>query len=154
MFKHRVLCAFLLCYGFILFTSPVLAIGFQLSGTKESLNLKYDITVMEHGTGRVTLVLTITDQGKLKPFDSIDLVVPDEKKNQHGGRYADLSVALAAKEQDGKEVVRVHILRELAERAEIQFRTHQLDGKQEPLTWYYYALPVAELLKAAKDNPQ
>jgi hypothetical protein len=54
------------------------------------------------------------------------------------------------KETDGgKRVGRVHILRTLAERAEIQLNTHTMDGKLDPLTRLHQVLPLAKYLPAA-----
>ena len=128
------------------------AIGFRLGQSKEQLKLDYDVVVKDHGTGRVTVVLTMADQGKLTPLTSVQLVIPDKEKNDTGGHYADLSVALAIREQSGKQVVRVHVLKELAERAEIQLRTRHLDGKQEALTSYYHVIPIAEYIKAGQEK--
>lgn len=128
--------------------SLVWALGFQLGETKEQLKLKYDVSLKDHGTGRVTVVLTIADQGRLKPLNSVDLVVPGKDRNKDGSGYLDLSLSLATREVDGKQVARVHLIRELAERAEIRLRTSRLDGKREALTSYYYVIPIAEYLKS------
>ena len=119
------------------------ALGRQLSETKEQLKLDYKVSAVDHGTGRVTVNVTIADAGRLKPLDSVYLVVP----SKDGTGFADLSVSLAAKEVDGKLRVSVHLARELAERAEIQLRTSSLDGKKEALTWYYHVIPIAEYIK-------
>ena len=122
------------------------ALGFRLGETKEQLRLKYDVAVVDHGTGRVTVTLTIADAGRLTPLDSVDLVVLN-KENKDGAGPVDLSVALATRDVDGRRSVSVHLTRAMAERAEIQLRTSSLDGKRLGLTWYYHAIPIAELLK-------
>lgn len=119
------------------------ALGFQLGESKEQLKLKYEVSVKDHSTSRVTITLSISDQGRLKPLDSVDLMIP----GQEGTGPVDLSVSLATSEENGKQVARVHVLKELAMRAEIQLKTHRLDDKQEPLTWYYHSIPIAEYLK-------
>jgi hypothetical protein len=73
----------------------------------------------------------------------VDLVIP----GKDGTNYVDLSVSLAPREIEGKEVVQVHLIREWAERAEIHLSTNHLDGKQEALTWYYHVIPIAEYLQ-------
>jgi hypothetical protein len=136
----------------------VWAMGEQLGETKEQLKLKYDVSVTDHGTGRVTVVVTIADQGRLKPLTSVDLVVLTDEayKASKSGRgnsgFVDLLAALATTTVDGKQVVRVHMLRELAERAQIQLKTRTLDGKSEPLTWYYHVIPIAKYLKDGKQK--
>ncbi|MBT5707317.1 hypothetical protein N8766_03195 [bacterium] len=135
---------------FAVFLSPTLTwgVGFQLGETKEESNLDYYFTIHDHGTGRVTANLVISDTGSLKPLDSVNLVI----SSQDGTGYADLSVALVVREVDGKQYVRVHLLRELAERAQIQFRTSHLNGKKQARTWYFHAVPMSEYLEEVEEN--
>lgn len=135
-----------------LVSSLAWALGFQLNESKEELKLKYDVEVTDHGTGRVTVVLTLADQGRLKPLDSIDLHILEEQRDASGGRYADLSVSLAPREENGKQVVRIHLLRTLAERAEIHLKTHSMDGRQSDRTWFYHSIPIAHCLKDAGEK--
>lgn len=128
----------------ILVANLAWALGFQLGETKEQLKLKYDVSVVDHGTGRVTVKLTIVDEGRLKPLDlGVDFVIP----SKDGTGHVDLSLSLDRRTVDGKSVVSVHLQRELAERAEIHLKTDRLDGRVSPLTWYYYVIPIAEYLK-------
>ncbi len=121
------------------------AIGFQLGESKEELRLDYQVTATDHGTGRVTIVLSIADAGRLGPLDSVDFFIP----GGDGTGYADLSLSLQVHEVEGRREARVHLLKETAERAEFRLKTHHLDGRQEPLTWYYFSIPLAEHLVAA-----
>ena len=130
-------------------------IGFYLRQTKDELRLKYDVAVEEHSfggtpTGRITVVFTLADEGRLKPLDEVQLVVPGQEKNKDGGRWMDLVVSIDMTKTDGgQRVGRVHILKELAERAEIQLNTHTMDGKQDPLTRLHHVIPIAKYLKNA-----
>jgi len=124
------------------------ALGFGLGQSKEELGLDYEVSAVDHGTGRVTVVLKIADVGKLKPLTSVDLTVA----SQDGTGYVDMSVSLEPREEDGKQVVRVHLLRELAERAELQLKTRTLDGKEEMMTWYYFSIPLKDVIKDAKPS--
>jgi len=100
--------------------------------------------VVDHGTGRVTVTLTIADMGRLAPLDrGVELLIPS--KGETG--VVDLSLNLDRRKVDGKQVVSVHLTRELAERASIQLNTDTLDGKVAPLTWYYHSIPIAGYLK-------
>ncbi len=121
------------------------ALGFELGESKAELELDYAVEVTDHGTGRVTIVLTIADAGRLAPLTAVDLNIPNDE-TEDGSGYVDLSVALAASDVDGKQEYSVHILRDLAERASLRLRTGYLDGKQEPLTWYYHSIPIADYL--------
>ena len=149
MFLRKLRLPLVLFAAILLSANFAWALGQQLGETKEQLKLKYDVSVTDHGTGRVTVVLTIADQGRLKPLSSVDFVVlgKEYKEGKGYSGYVDLSVALAIEEEAGKQVVRVHVLKELAERAQIQLKTSSLDGKKQPLTWYYYAIPIAKYLK-------
>jgi hypothetical protein len=122
------------------------AIGFELGKNKEELGLKYDVAVQDHGTGRVTVVVTLADEGTLKPLTAVQLDVPGED----GTGRPDLSLAIATREEEGAHVARVHLLRTLAERAEIRLQTRTLDGKETPLTWYYHTISVAEHMRVGE----
>lgn len=123
------------------------ALGFQLGESKEELKLKYDVSVTDHETGRVTVVLKIEDYGRLKPVFAVDLSIPARERRDGGrGRYMDMVVSLAHRKEDGKDVYRAHLLKELAERASIDLKTGHLDGKQTPRTWYCHRIPIARYL--------
>lgn len=126
--------------------SSAWALGLQLGESKEELKLDYEVSVTDHGTGRVTVVLTIADEGRLKPLRSVDLMVP----NDDGNGFVDLSVSVATQEIDGNQVARIHLRKELAQRAQLRLNTSHLDGKQTPRTWYYHVIPVADYLPDAE----
>ncbi len=132
--------------AFVLTANLAWALGFQLGETKEQLKLKYDVAVTDHGTGRVTVTLMLADEGRIAPLDrGVDLVIP----SKDGTGHVDLSLALERRKVDGKQVMSIHMTRELAERGEIHLKTDTLDGKQTPLTWYYHSIPLAGYLKEA-----
>lgn len=126
------------------------ALGFELGQSKEELKLKYDMSVTDHKTGRVTVILKIEDYGRLKPLFAVDLSIPDEERQAGKGHYMDLVVSMAHRKENGKDVYRAHMLRGLAERASINLKTGHLDGKQSPATWYYHRIPIAKYLKEAE----
>lgn len=132
--------------------SCVWALGFELGQSKEELELKYDVSVYDHDTGRVTITFTLEDAGKLKPITSIDLSIPSDEKHADGGTKSDLTVSIATRDEGKKQVGRIHIRKDWAERAEIQIKTRHLDGKEEPLTWYYHAIPLKEVVARAKPH--
>lgn len=125
----------------------VWAIGFVLGETKEELELDYDVAVQDHGTGRVTIVLTLTNEGRLEPLDEVQLAIPGEEKNPNGGHWMDLVVSIKmVAADDGRRIGRVHILKEWAERAEIWLNTHTMDGKPDPLTRLHHVIPIVQYL--------
>jgi hypothetical protein len=102
------------------------------------------VSVQDHGTGRVTVVFTLADEGRLKPLDEVELVIPAEEENEDGGRWMDLAVSVDMAEiEDGKRVGRVHLRQDLAERAEIRLNTHTMDGQMDPLTRLHHVIPIA-----------
>ncbi|HEX8910937.1 MAG TPA: hypothetical protein VF796_01160 [Humisphaera sp.] len=125
-------------------------IGFVMGETKEELKLKYGVAVEDHGTGRVTVVLTLADEGRLKPLDEVQFVIPSRATNPDGSHWMDLVVAVDLhKAGDGTRVGRVHLLKEWGERDELQLNTHTLDGKLDPLTRLHHVIPVARYMKPA-----
>src|SRR5437870_6040961 len=81
----------------LLAASAAWALGFELSETKEQLKLDYDLSITDNGTRRVTVNLTIADQGRLKPLDSVELAIP----SQDGSGYVDLALDLATRKEGG-----------------------------------------------------
>ena len=132
--------------------SFALAVGFRLGESKDKLQLEYDLSMYDHDTGRVTVTFSLEDEGRLKPIDSIDLSIPSQEKHTSGGHKSDLTISIATRKEGNKQVVRVHIRKDWAARAEIQLKTGHLDGKQEPLTWYYHSIPLRELVARAKPH--
>ncbi|MEX0725122.1 MAG: hypothetical protein WD065_02555 [Planctomycetaceae bacterium] len=143
MFARRFRLAMIVVGSVVVAANVACALGLQLGESKEELKLEYDIDAADQGTGRVTVTLTIADEGRLKPLTDVYLVIPDEG----GSGYSDLSLSLAAPEVDGKRMVTVHLKRELAERAEFRLQTSHLDGKQEKATWYYHVIPIRDYIK-------
>lgn len=137
---QRPLCVFAVC---ALTAGVAWALGFKLGESKEQLGLDYEVLVTDHGTGRITVNLTISDQGRLTPLRSVYFVIPGEGDSGP----VDLSLELGTTETDGILGTRVHLKKELVDRAEFQLRTAHLDGKQEALTWYYHAIPISEYLE-------
>lgn len=130
--------------------SYALALGLRLGESKEKLELKYDVSVYDHDTGRVTVQFTLEDEGRLKPISSIDLHIPSDELHEGGGVKSDLTLSMATSKEGTKQVGRVHIRKDWAARAEIHLKTGQIDGKRERATWYYFAIPLKDLMDRAK----
>ena len=122
------------------FSGGSMPMGFELAESKEELKLDYDVSIVDHDTGRVTLVFTPKDDGRLKPVSNVDLYIPSDKKHVGGGVMSDLSLSLDLREVEGQRIARVHIAKELAENAQLKIKTNHLDGKREPRTWYYHKI--------------
>lgn len=132
--------------------SCALALGFRLSESKEELDLKYDVSVYDHDTGRVTVEFTLKDEGRLKPITSVDLHIPSNQRHNGGGFTSDLTISMALRKHGTGHVGRIHIRKDWAERAEIQIKTDHLDGKHELRTWYYHPVPLKDLVARAKPH--
>lgn len=118
------------------------ALGLQLGQSPEELELKYDVDCAVHKSGRVTVNLTVAEQGRIKPIHDIQLAIP----SNDGSGYFDLSLSMATKNVDGKLRARAHLSRELADRATIRLLTltNPETGKQSPRTWYFHLIPIAD----------
>ena len=130
--------------------SVALAMGFELRESKKELKLNYDVSIYDHDTGRVTIKFSLIDAGRLKPITSVDLSIPSKEKHDSGGFKSDLTMSMNLRNDGDKRVGSVHIRKDWAERAEIRIKTGHLDGKQEPLTWYYHSIPLNELVARAE----
>lgn len=126
------------------------ALGFELGESKEELELKYDVSIYDHDTGRVTVTFTLEDAGRLKPISSVDFHIPSKEKHEGGGYKSDLTLSMGLREDGKKQVGRIHIRKDWAERGMIQIKTSHLDGKQELATWYYHSIPLKDLVARAK----
>lgn len=138
-----------------LLVMPGLAWGMGeiLGQSKEELKLKYDVSVYDNQKGRVTITLRISDAGRLKPLDAVELMVPSTQKDPNGGHGFDLAVPLqVTKDAEGKQVARFQITRELASRAELWLTTTTMDGKRTLMERCHYIIPVAPSVNAPNEG--
>ena len=63
-------------------TTLAWAEGLGLGETKQQLKLNYEVSVKDHGTGRVTVTFTLADEGRLKPINSIGALAPPSLPNR------------------------------------------------------------------------
>jgi hypothetical protein len=144
----RGIAAVLLITGLVFAAGRAWAEGFILGETKDELKLKYDVAVEDPGTGRVTVVFSLADEGRLKPLEEVEFTISAQAPEKDGSYRMDLVVSIdMVKTQDGKRVGRVHILKGLAERAEIRLNTHTLDGKLDSFTRLHHVIPIGPLMK-------
>lgn len=112
--------------------SFALAVGFQLGESKDKLQLKYDLSVYDHDTGRVTVTSSLEDAVRLKPIDSIDLSIPSQEKHTSGGYKSDLAISIATTKEGDKQVARVPILKDWAARTISSFAACQSGERAGP----------------------
>ncbi|HTU27479.1 MAG TPA: hypothetical protein VMF30_18865 [Pirellulales bacterium] len=126
------------------------AIRMGLGPAKDGWNLAYDVAVNEADGDQVTVVFTLIDEGKLKPFDSVDLVAFSKQTDSQGGRAYDVMTPIELKpSEDGRRVGKVLVRKEFLDRAKIRIITHMVDGKRQPSGGAFYDIPVAKHLNRA-----
>src|SRR6266567_5435317 len=96
-----------------------------LTESKDQLKLKYDVAVTDCGNGRVMITLTLSDEGRLKPLDAVELCV--NGKDNSGQPEVWLSMAI--RKDNGKQTTSVELMRDLAQRADLYLLTSHVDGK-------------------------
>ncbi len=122
--------------------------GEILGQAKEQHGLKYDVTVYDHGTGRVTVTIKIADEGRMAPLKSVELHIPSDDTFKDGGHMADLVLSIATTKENGKVVARVHLRKDWAQRAKIWLSSLHFDGKRLPFltTSVSHIIPVAKYM--------
>jgi hypothetical protein len=81
-----------------------------------------------------------------RPITSVDLHTPSNEKHDGGGFKSDLNLLLVLRKDGTKQVWRIHIRKDWAERVEIQKISGQFDGRRELMVRYCHAVPLKELV--------
>jgi hypothetical protein len=125
-------------------------IYYGLGPSKDEWKLKYDVAVYEADGDKLTVVFTLADEGRLKPFYSLELVAFSKQTDPQGGRSYDVKAPIELKPTaDGKRAGQVQIRKEFADRAKIRILTRMVDGKRQPSGGAYYDIPIAKYLSKA-----
>jgi len=136
--------------AFVLMSGRTWAIYHGLPPSKDEWRLKYDVAVYDADSDTLTVVFTLADEGRLKPFHSIDLVAFSKRMDNQGRRSYDVKAPIELKTtEDGKRTGQVQIRKEFADRAKIRIITHMVDGKRQPSGGAYYDIPIAKYLNKA-----
>jgi hypothetical protein len=123
------------------------AIYYGLGPSKDEWKLKYDVAVHDADGDKLTVVFTLADEGRLKPFYSIDLVAFSKQTDSQGGRSYDVMVPIKLKPAaDGKRTGQVQIRKEFVDRAKIRIITLMVDGKRQPSGGAVYDIPIGKYL--------
>ena len=122
------------------------AIYYGLGASKDDWGMKYDVQVNEAGRDEVSVVFTVADQGRLKPFDLIELIAFNKETDDQGGHSYDVKAPIVLKAtKDGRLAGQVQMRKEFLDRAQIRILTRTFDGKpQSGLS--YYEISVKKLL--------
>ena len=130
------------------------AIYYGLGPSKDEWGLKYNVAVSEADSHTLTVEFTLADEGRLKPFFSLELVAFSPQADGQGRRSYDVKAPIELKAtKDGKRTGQVQIRKEFANRAKIRILTHMVDGKRQPSGGSYYDIPIAKYLNKAPSPP-
>ena len=146
----RLATGMLVVAAMVLMSDRSWAIRQGLGPSKDEWGLKYDVAVHDADGDKLTVVFTLADEGRLKPFYSIDLVAFSKQTDSQGGRTYDVKVPIELKPtQDGKRTGQVQIRKEFVDRAKIRIITLTVDGKRQPSGGAFYDIPIAKYLNKA-----
>jgi hypothetical protein len=146
----RLAMGFLVVAAIVLMSDRCWAIRHGLGPSKDEWKLKYDVTVSAADSDMLTVVFTLADEGRLKPFYSIELVAFSKQTDSQGGRTYDVMVPIELKStEDGKRTGQVQIRKEFLDRAKIRIITLMVDGKRQPSGGAFYDIPIAKYLNKA-----
>jgi len=146
----RLATGMLVVAAMVLTSGRCWAIYYGLGPSKDEWGLKYDVEVHDAGSDTLTVVLTLADEGRLKPFYSIELVAFSKQTDNQGGRSYDVKAPIELKPtEDGQRAGQVQIPKKFAAGAKIRILTRMVDGKQQPSGGAYYDIPIAKYLNKA-----
>jgi hypothetical protein len=146
----RLATGMLVVAAIVLMSGRSWAIRHGLGPSKDEWKLKYDVAVYDADSDKLTVVFTLADEGRLKPFHSIDLVAFSKQTDNQGGRSYDVMVPIELKTtEDGKRTGQVQIRKEFVDRAKIRIITLMVDGKRQPSGGVFYDIPIEKYLNKA-----
>jgi hypothetical protein len=126
------------------------AIRQGLTSNPADWNLDYDVQVEELDSDNLLVEFTVADEGRLKPFYSIDLVSFSKQTDNQGGRAYDMNEPIKlAPAADGKRVGKVQVPRRFADRAKIRIISLHVDGKRQPSGGVFFDIPIIKHWKNA-----
>jgi transcriptional regulator len=117
-----------------------------LGPSKDDWGLKYDVQVNDTGADKVTVVFTLADEGRLKPFYSVELIAMNKETDSQGGHSYDVKEKFVLKPTaDGRRVGQLQMSKEFLDHAQIRILTERLDG--QPQQWLAnYETPIRKFL--------
>ncbi len=150
----RLAAGILVAAAMVLMSDRCWAIYYGLPPSKDEWKLKYDVAVHDADSDTLTVVFTLVDEGRLKPFYSIELVAFSMRTDSQGGRSYDVKAPIALKPtQDGRRAGQVQFPKRFAAGAKIRILTQMVDGKRQPSGGAYYDIPIAKHLNKAPAAP-
>lgn len=145
----RLAMGVLVVAAIVLMSDHSWAIRYGLGPSKDEWGLKYDVAVSDADGDKLTVVFTLTDEGRLKPFYSLDLVAFSKPHGQGGRSYDFIEPIKLKATDDGKRVGQGQIPKKFLDRAQIRIITLTVDGKRQPSGGAFYDIPIAKYLNKA-----
>jgi hypothetical protein len=125
------------------------AIRNGLPPSKDEWGLKYDVVVNEADGDMLTVVFTLADEGRLKPFYSLDLVAFSKPDGQNGRSYEFNEPIKLKPTDDGKRVGQVQVPKKFLDRAQVRIISLMVNGKRQPSGGVFYDIPIKKYLNKA-----
>jgi hypothetical protein len=121
-----------------------------LGPSKDEWGLKYDVQVNDAGGDTVTVEFTLADEGRLKPFSSIELFAFSKETDNQGGHSYDVKEPIELKTtKDGRRAGQVQIRKEFVNRAKIRILTKMVEGRLQQPGFAAYEVPISTFLSKA-----
>ena len=122
------------------------AVYYWLGPSNDDWGMKYNVEVNDAGRDMVTVVFNLADEGRLKPFDLIELIALNKETDSQGGHSYAVKAAIDLKStEDGRHSGHVQIRKEFADSAKFRILTRTIDGKAQA-TESYYEIPISKFM--------
>jgi len=123
---------------------------YGLGPSQDEWGLKYGVELNDTDRDTLTVVFTLADEGRLKPFYTIELIALSKETDSKGGHSYDVKSPIEFKTtKDGRRVGQVPLRKEFADRAQIRILTNSVDGKPQTAGLAYYLIPIKKFLNKA-----
>jgi hypothetical protein len=149
----RLATAMLVVAAILLMRGRSWAVYYGLGPSKDDWGMKYDVEVNDASRDTLTVVFSVADEGRLKPFDLIELIAFNKETDNQGGHAYDVKAPFVLKTtKDGRRAGQVQIRKEFVDRARIRILTDRFDG--QPQRWLAcYEIPINKFLDKAPGAP-
>src|SRR5262245_32920171 len=149
----RVATGVLVLAAMALMSSRCWAIYYGLGPSKDEWGLKYDVEVEDAGNNVLNVTFTLEDEGRLKPFHSIELIAMSRQADNQGRRSYDVKAPFQFKTtEDGKRTATVQIRKEFVNGAQIRILTRMVDGQRQPSGGSYYDIPLKKYFETTPEG--
>jgi hypothetical protein len=131
------------------------AVYYGLGPSKDEWGLKYDVDVKDAGPDKVNVEFTLADEGRLKPFYTLEVIAFSKQPDEQGRYSYDVKQKIELKPtRDGKRVGVVQMPKECLDRAKIRILTDRVDGQEQTAGLAYYTIPLSKYVdKAPQATP-